>query len=331
MKVLVTGGLGFIGSHISVDLLNKGYDVVIIDNLSNPKVQVLDRIEDISSRRPVFYEQDICNLDDLEVVFRDHRIDGIIHLAGFKAVGESVGDPLKYYYNNILGTLQLLKCCDGFKVSKLIYSSSATVYGDQQSPLREDMELKRPTNPYGETKVMIERILSDYACANPEFCLSVLRYFNPIGAHESGLIGEDPKGIPNNLMPYITKVAKGELPFLGVYGNDYETPDGTCIRDYIHVSDLSMGHISAFENISRGHQVYNLGTGRGRSVLEIINTFIEVNKVDIPYRIVDRRPGDIGTAYADVSKAKRVLKWVAKKSLEDMVRDSWNFAEKQSI
>lgn len=331
MKVLVTGGLGFIGSHISVDLLNKGYDVVIIDNLSNSKVQVLDRIEDISSRRPVFYEQDICNLDDLEVVFRDHRIDGIIHLAGFKAVGESVGDPLKYYYNNILGTLQLLKCCDGFKVSKLIYSSSATVYGDQQSPLREDMELRRPTNPYGETKVMIERILSDYACANPEFCLSVLRYFNPIGAHESGLIGEDPKGIPNNLMPYITKVAKGELPFLGVYGNDYETPDGTCIRDYIHVSDLSMGHISALENISRGHQVYNLGTGRGRSVLEIINTFIEVNKVDIPYRIVDRRPGDIGTAYADVSKAKIVLKWVAKKSLEDMVRDSWNFAEKQSV
>ena len=327
MNILVTGGLGFIGSHTVVELIENGYEVIIADNLVNSKIEVLDKLYEITGVKPIFYQIDVTDEDKLEEIFSSHEINGVIHFAGLKAVGESVEKPLKYYYNNVVSTMALSKMCIKYGVGKFVFSSSATVYGDQPSPLREDMELKETTNPYGETKAMSERILMDVAKANKGFAVSLLRYFNPIGAHKSGLIGEDPNGIPNNLMPYVAKVAKGELDELNVFGDDYDTIDGTGVRDYIHVVDLAKGHVKAIENLSKGINIYNLGTGRGTSVLELVNTFIRVNNVDVPYKIVDRRPGDVAICYADPSKAERELGWKATLNLEDMVRDTWNFAK----
>lgn len=325
MNILVTGGLGFIGSHTVVELLKNNHEVIIADNLINSKIDVLDELHKITGIRPTFYQVDITDGPKVEEIFNRHQIDGVIHFAGLKAVGESVSKPLEYYYNNIVSTMVLSKMCIKYGVWKFVFSSSATVYGDQSSPLREDMELKKTTNPYGETKAMSERILTDTVSANPNFAVSLLRYFNPVGAHESGLIGEDPNGIPNNLMPFVTKVAKGILPKLNVFGNDYDTTDGTGVRDYIHVVDLAQGHVKAIEKLDTGVNIHNLGTGRGTSVLELINAFMKVNKVDVPYEIVERRPGDIATCYADPRKAEQDLGWKAELTIEDMVRDAWKF------
>ena len=325
MNILVTGGLGFIGSHTVVEMINNGHCVIVADNLINSKIEVLDRIDKITNIKPTFYPIDVTEKKNLDQIFRENKIDGVIHFAGLKAVGESVSKPLDYYYNNIVSTILLCKMCQKYGVKKVVFSSSATVYGNQPSPLREDMELKATTNPYGETKVISERILSDANKADPSFAVSLLRYFNPVGAHKSGLIGEDPNGIPNNLMPFVTKVATGKLKKLKIFGNDYKTIDGTGVRDYIHVVDLAKGHVRAIENLNGGVNVYNLGTGRGTSVLELVNTFIMLNKVDVPYEIVARRPGDIDVCYADPSKAEKELGWKAVFGLEDMVRDAWNF------
>ncbi len=325
MNILVTGGLGFIGSHTCVELIQKGHDVIIVDSLTNAKIEVLDKLERITSKRPIFYKLDVTNEAELDKVFKVQKIDGIIHFAGLKAVGESVEKPISYYYNNLVSTMVLSKLCIKYNVNKFVFSSSATVYGEQKSPLKEDMELGKTTNPYGETKAMSERILTDIAYANPNFAVTLLRYFNPVGAHKSGLIGEDPNGIPNNLMPFITKVAKGELKELRIFGDDYNTPDGTGVRDYIHVVDLAKGHVRAIEKMDKGVEIYNLGTGKGTSVLELLNTFIKVNGVDVANKIVDRRTGDVAICYADVTKAKVKLGWEAELSIEDMVRDSWRF------
>lgn len=325
MNILVTGGLGFIGSHTVVEMVNNGHCVMVADNLINSKIEVLDRIGQITSIKPSFYQIDVTDIIKLEQIFCENKIDGVIHFAGLKAVGESVSKPLDYYYNNIVSTILLCKMCQKYGVKKFVFSSSATVYGNQPSPLREDMELKATTNPYGETKVISERILSDANKADPSFAVSLLRYFNPVGAHKSGIIGEDPNGIPNNLMPFVTKVATGKLKKLKIFGNDYNTIDGTGVRDYIHVVDLAKGHVRAIENLNGGVNVYNLGTGRGTSVLELVNTFIKINKVNVPYEIVARRPGDIDVCYADPSKAEKELGWKAVFGLEDMVRDAWNF------
>lgn len=325
MEILVTGGLGFIGSHTVVELINNSHTVIIADNLINSKIEVLDKLPTITGIKPTFYQIDVTDEAKVEEIFSNYKIDGVIHFAGLKAVGESVSKPLEYYYNNLVSTMVLSKICVKYGVEKFVFSSSATVYGDQPSPLKEDMELKKTTNPYGETKAMSERILTDTANANPNFAVSLLRYFNPVGAHECGLIGEDPNGIPNNLMPFITKVAKGMLPKLSVFGNDYDTVDGTGVRDYIHVVDLAKGHVKAIENMQQGVKIYNLGTGRGTSVLELVNAFMKVNCIDIPYKIVGRRPGDIATCYADPSKAEQELGWKAKLTIEDMVRDAWKF------
>ncbi|MDR7871375.1 MAG: UDP-glucose 4-epimerase GalE [Tissierellaceae bacterium] len=330
MKILVTGGLGFIGSHTVVELIKNNHTVIIADNLNNSKIEVLDKLYKITGIFPIFYKVDVTDEASLESIFSNHKIDGVIHFAGLKAVGESVSRPLEYYYNNIVSTIILSKMCLKYKVGKFVFSSSATVYGDQLSPLKEDMELKKTTNPYGATKSMSERILIDTANANQGFAVSLLRYFNPVGAHKSGLIGEDPNGIPNNLMPFVTKVANGKLDKLSVFGNDYDTIDGTGVRDYIHVVDLAEGHVKAIENLSHGVNIYNLGTGQGTSVLEIINTFIKINGVDVPYEIVGRRPGDIAICYADSSKAEQELGWKARLSVEHMVRDSWKFEVKNS-
>lgn len=331
MIVLITGGLGFLGSHICVELMDKGYQVIVADNLSNSNIDVLDKINLITGKKPIFYNIDVCKTKDLEQIFTVHKIEGVIHLAGYKAVLESVVNPLKYYNNNITGTLNLLELCKEYGVNRFVFSSSATVYGDQVSPLHENMEVKRGTNPYGETKIMIERILEDYSHSNKEFGVIVLRYFNPIGAHESGLIGEDPKGIPNNLMPYLTRVANGEYPYLNIYGDDYNTIDGTGVRDYVHVVDIAKGHMVAMEKMKNGYDVFNLGTGRGTSVLQLVETFKGVNNVEIPFKIVDRRPGDIAVAYANVDKASTLLSWKAQRTLEDMVRDSWNFQLRNNV
>lgn len=325
MNIFVTGGLGYIGSHTVVELMSCGHSVVIADNLVNSKIETLGKLKKITGKDIAFYQIDVTDEARLEEVFKQARIDGIIHFAGLKAVGESVEKPLEYYYNNTVSTMLLSKMCLKYGVGKFVFSSSATVYGDQPSPLREDMELKETTNPYGETKAISERILTDTAKANPWFAVSLLRYFNPVGAHESGLIGEDPNGIPNNLMPFITRVAKGLLPKLGVFGNDYDTVDGTGVRDYIHVVDLAKGHVKAIEKLDQGVHVYNLGTGRGVSVLELLNTFIRVNGVNVPYEIEGRRPGDIAVSYADPAKAERELGWKAELGVEDMVRDAWRF------
>ena len=325
MKILVTGGLGFIGSHTCVELINKNHQVVVADNLSNSKIETLERIEKITGTKPVFYKIDVTKEELVEEIFKKHDLDGVIHFAGYKAVGESVEKPLEYYYNNVVSTMVLGKICLKHGVSKFVFSSSATVYGDQESPFKEDMELMETTNPYGETKAMSERILKDTAKANEDFGVSLLRYFNPVGAHESGLIGEDPNGIPSNLMPFITKVGKGELDKLYIFGNDYDTVDGTGVRDYIHVVDLAEGHVAALENLNPGINIYNLGTGKGTSVLEMVEAFKKVNKVDVPYEIVQRRKGDIAKSFADVSKAEKDLKWKAKRGIEEMVRDAWRF------
>ena len=328
MKVLVTGGLGYIGSHTVVELLDSGNDVVIVDNLSNSSVEVVDSIKKITGKDFSFYEGDVCDLDLLEKIFSSERIDAVMHFAGYKAVGESVKKPIMYYENNILSTLHLCQKMIEHDCFKFIFSSSATVYGDPEVlPITEECKVGGTTNPYGTTKLMIEKILSDINIANPKFTVMVLRYFNPIGAHKSGLIGEKPNGIPNNLMPYIVRVANKKLEILSVFGNDYDTPDGTGVRDYIHVVDLAKGHICALNKAmdEDGVFYYNLGTGNGYSVLDIVNTFIKVNKVDVPYKIVDRRPGDIASCYADSSKAYKELGWKAELGLEDMCRDSYNY------
>lgn len=377
MKILVTGGTGFIGSHTVVELLAAGYEVVIADNLSNSQADVIDRIAEITDVWVDFHQLDVTDEPGLEELFRDHNFDGVIHFAGYKAVGESVDKPLKYYENNVLSTIRLADACVRHGVGAFVFSSSATVYGDQEAPFDEGMELGVTTNPYGATKAMSERILMDVAGANPGFGVSLLRYFNPVGAHESGLIGENPAGIPNNLMPYVTQVARGKLDYLRVFGDDYPTADGTGVRDYIHVVDLAQGHVRAIESLTadmretsqgkaegqevskkeeanqrrevsqkeevsrkeevskddgienkvRNIRIYNLGTGQGTSVLDLVKTFQEVNGVKVPYQIVPRRAGDIAISYADVAKVERELGWVASRGVADMCRDAWKFEQ----
>jgi UDP-glucose 4-epimerase len=331
MKVLVTGGCGYIGSHTCVLLLNEGYDVVIVDNLSNSKEDVDNKIEKITNKKVKFYKEDVCNYKKIDEIFDKEKIDAVIHFAGFKAVGESVSKPLMYYRNNIDSTLTLLEVMNEFSVKKIAFSSSATVYGKPESlPIKEDSKLTT-TNPYGSTKLMIENILRDLYKSDNEWSIAILRYFNPIGAHKSGLIGENPNGIPNNLMPYIIKVATKELDCLGIFGNDYDTKDGTGVRDYIHVVDLAKGHIAAVNKIinSTGCDAYNLGTGNGYSVLEIVNTFKKINNIDVTYKIKDRRPGDIDACYADPTYALEKLNWKAELTLEDMCKDAYNFVKRK--
>ena len=327
MKVLVTGGCGYIGSHTCVELLDNGYDVVIIDNLSNSKKNVVDKIEKITNKKVIFYQEDVCNKEALDKIFAKEKIEAVIHFAGYKAVGESVKEPLMYYRNNLDSTMSLLETMKKYNCKKIVFSSSATVYGKPEKlPITEDFPL-HTTNPYGSTKLMIEMILNDLYVSDNEWAIAILRYFNPIGAHKSGLIGEDPNGIPNNLMPYIVKVANKELKELSVFGNDYDTIDGTGVRDYIHVVDLAKGHIKAIEKVTKdkGIDTYNLGTGNGYSVLQIINTFKKVNNIDVPYKIVDRRPGDIDSCYASVEKAQKLLNWKAELDIEEMCKDSYNY------
>ena len=328
--ILVTGGLGFIGSHTVVELLNNNYEVIIVDNLSNSKIETLDNLKKITGKDIIFYENDICDKGNLRKIFKSHKIDAVIHFAGFKAVGESVKEPLMYYRNNIDSTLTLLEVMKEFKVFNIIFSSSATVYGKPDKlPIYEDFPLST-TNPYGTTKLFIEHILTDLYTSDNIWNITILRYFNPIGAHKSGLIGEDPKGIPNNLMPYIVKVANGELGELSIFGDDYDTSDGTGVRDYIHVVDLAIGHVLALKNTKKGVKIYNLGTGRGTSVLELVNTFERVNNIHVNKKIAPRRPGDIDACFADVSKAFDELGFKAKYSIEDMCRDAFNFVKKNS-
>jgi len=328
MKILVSGGLGYIGSHTVVELIKDNHKVVVIDNLYNSSVFVKEKIEKITGVKFDFFNVDATNYDDISNICEDYMFDSIIHFAGYKSVAESVSNPLMYYFNNVLSTINLAKIATKYSIPKFVFSSSATVYGEGSSPFDESMKLLERTNPYGETKAMSERILIDTAKANKDFSVTLLRYFNPVGAHESGVIGEVPNGVPNNLMPYITQVAKGIREKLYIYGNDYETIDGTGVRDYIHVVDLAKGHLSALKSNKSAINIYNLGTGKGTSVLELVNTFMNINQISIPYEITDRRPGDIAISYADVSKARNELDWEAKLSIEDMVRDSWNFEKK---
>lgn len=333
MNVLLTGGLGYIGSHTCVELLNAGHQAVIADNLCNAYGSVLEYIEKITGKLPKFYETDVQDRAEMERIFSENEIDAVIHFAGLKAVGESCRIPLAYYRNNLDSTLTLLETMERHGCKRLVFSSSATVYGpDNPVPYREDMPCHVATNPYGWTKAMIEQIIRDYVTANPDFSAILLRYFNPVGAHESGLIGDDPSGIPNNLMPYIARVAGGQLEKLTVFGNDYDTPDGTCLRDYLHVVDLAKGHICALDYAAErnGVEAINLGTGNGVSVLELLHTFIRVNGVDVPYVIGARRDGDLARCYANAEKAERLLHWKTEKTVEDMCRDSWNFIVKHS-
>lgn len=330
--ILVTGGTGFIGSHTVVELQKAGYEVVIVDNLVNSKIDSLDSIEKITGVRPIFYQADVCDKAALERIFSENRIDAVIHFAGLKAVGESVAKPLEYYTNNLVGTLVLLDVMRAHECKKFVFSSSATVYGmNNVAPYTEDMPTSA-TNPYGQTKFMQEIMLSDLCHADPELSVALLRYFNPIGAHESGLLGEDPNGIPNNLMPYICKVAVGKLPCLSVFGNDYDTPDGTGVRDYIHVVDLAKGHLSALKYLEnhKGVLTVNLGTGKGTSVLELVAAFEKASGVKINYRITDRRPGDIATCFASTDRARELLGWTAEKNVDQMCADSWNFIARRS-
>lgn len=327
MKILLTGGAGFIGSHTYVELLNAGHEAVIVDNFYNASERVMERLETITGKPVCWYNVDVCDKEGLEKVFAAHTFDAVIHFAGYKAVGESVQKPLEYYRNNLDSTLTLCDVMRTFGVKRIVFSSSATVYGvTDDMPLVETMPTGC-TNPYGWTKYMNEQILRDVAHANPDWAVALLRYFNPIGAHESGMIGEDPVGIPNNLMPYITQVASGKLEKLRVFGNDYNTHDGTGVRDYIHVVDLAQGHVVACEYLMNnvGCDVFNLGTGVGYSVLDLVHTFGRVNHLDIPYTIVERRPGDVARCFADASRAKEKLGWQAQKTLEDMCRDSWRW------
>lgn len=327
MSILVTGGAGYIGSHTCVELLNEGFDVVVLDNLSNSKHEALNRIEELTSKNLKFYEVDILDKKGIEKVFIENDIEAVVHFAGLKAVGESVQIPLRYYHNNITGTLILCEVMQKYGVKKIVFSSSATVYGiPDHVPISEDFPLST-TNPYGSTKLMIEQILGDLYLSDEEWSIALLRYFNPIGAHESGRIGEDPNGIPNNLMPFITQVAVGKRDKLSVFGNDYTTHDGTGVRDYIHVVDLAKGHLKALEKIrnSNGIDAYNLGTGTGYSVLDLVKNFEKATGQEIPYEIVSRRAGDIAECFADPAKAKSMLDWVAEKDIEDMCRDSWKW------
>lgn len=329
MSILVTGGTGYIGSHTVVELLEYGKDVIIVDDLSNSKIEVLDSIKEITNKTPKFYQINYLDKEKIRKVFKEHDIETVINFAGFKAVGESVAKPLMYYHNNIGGAINLLEVMQEFGVKNFIFSSSATVYGDPKvTPITEECEVGGTTNPYGTSKFMIEKILKDLYNSDNSWNICILRYFNPVGAHQSGLIGENPNGIPNNLMPYITKVANGELEILSVYGNDYNTKDGTGVRDYIHVVDLAKGHIKAMEKLEKeksGLYIYNLGTGTGYSVLEIIENFQKVNNVKVNYKIVERRPGDIAICYTNPDKALNELEWKAEKGIEDMCRDSWNY------
>ena len=330
MKILVTGGTGYIGSHTCVELLNNGYEVVIIDNLSNSKREVVDKIAEITGKEVKFYEGDVTSKELLTKIFKENDISAVIHFAGFKAVGESVSNPLKYYHNNLESTINLLEVMNEYNCKKIVFSSSATVYGKPESlPIKENAHLST-TNPYGTTKLMIEMILKDLYVSSKDWSIAILRYFNPIGAHESGLIGESPNDIPNNLMPYIMRVALGNLDHLNVFGNDYDTKDGTGVRDYIHVVDLARGHIKAIEKVlnSEGVDCYNLGTGNGYSVLDIVSTFERVNNIKIPYIIAERRAGDIDACYADPAYALEKLNFKAEKGLEEMCKDSYNYAIK---
>lgn len=333
MSILVTGGMGYIGSHTTIQLIEKGYEVIILDNLSNAKIEVLDKIETISGVRPKFYQVDLLDKESTNQVFEENQIDAVIHFAGFKAVGESVKIPLNYYHNNVTGTLILCEVMKEHNCKNIVFSSSATVYGmNNTAPFVETMPLST-TNPYGSTKLMCEMILTDLCVSDPAWSVCLLRYFNPIGAHPSGLIGEDPNGIPNNLLPYVAQVATGKLAQLSVFGNDYDTIDGTGVRDYIHVCDLASGHVKAIEYVlnNQGVEAINLGTGNGSSVLQIVDAFEKASNRKIDYRIVDRRPGDIATCYASTEKAKALLGWEAEKTLEDMCADGWRFASSQYL
>ena len=327
MKVLVTGGAGYIGSHTCVELLNAGYEVVVVDNLVNSKEESLKRVQEITGKSLQFYKLDLLDKEALRNVFENEKPDAVIHFAGLKAVGESVKVPLLYYHNNLLSTINLLELMNEFSVKQLVFSSSATVYGEPKSvPITEDFPL-HATNPYGRTKLMLEEILKDVYAADNSLSITLLRYFNPVGAHESGRIGEDPKGTPNNLMPYISQVAVGKLPKLSIFGGDWPTPDGTGVRDYIHVVDLATGHVAALNkmNDQTGVHIFNLGTGKGVSVLELVKAFENATGTEIPYQIVDRRAGDIPECYADSSKAQKELGWSATRTIEDMCKDSWHW------
>ena len=331
MAILITGGAGFIGSHTAVEFLNAGYDVVIADNYVNSSPKVLDRIREITGKEFRAYEVDLCDKEALRRVFVENPdIDSAIHFAGLKAVGESVAQPGRYYRNNLLSTLNLVELMAQYNAKRIVFSSSATVYGSPKTvPIKEDFPLST-TNPYGETKLMIERILKDVWFADKDWSVSILRYFNPIGAHKSGLIGENPRGIPNNLLPYVAKVAAGQLPFLQVFGNDYDTPDGTGVRDYIHVVDLAKAHLKALQRADKvtGVEYYNIGTGVGYSVLDIVHAYEKASGLKVPYKIVARRPGDIATCYADPTKAAEILGWHAEFGIEDMCRDMANWQKK---
>ena len=330
MTVLVTGGAGYIGSHTVIELLNSGNQVIIVDNFYNSQPEVLKRIKELSGKDFKFYEADVLNREELTKIFEENKIDSVIHFAGYKAVGESVEKPLEYYHNNLTSTFILCEVMKKFGVKNLVFSSSATVYGlNNISPLKEELPLST-TNPYGTTKLMIEQILNDLWNSDKEWSIALLRYFNPIGAHESGRIGENPNGIPNNLMPYITQVAVGKREKLSIFGSDYDTVDGTGVRDYIHVLDLARGHIKALEKHSKINKIeaYNLGAGKGYSVLQLVEAFEKANGVKIPYVISERRAGDVATCYADSSKAKEQLGWEAEKTIEDMCKDSWNWQSK---
>lgn len=332
MAILVTGGAGFIGSHTCVELLNAGYEIVVVDNYYNSNPKSLERVKELTGKDFKSYECDIRDSEGMDKIFKENKIDAVIHFAGLKAVGESCQKPIEYYDNNIGGTLKLCDVMRNNGCKNIVFSSSATVYGMKNvSPLKETMKTGGTTNPYGTTKYMIEIILEDIYKSDDEWNVTLLRYFNPIGAHESGRIGENPSGIPNNLMPYITQVAIGKRPFLSVYGNDYDTPDGTCIRDYIHVVDLADGHVKAVNNIldgKKGVQIFNLGTGKGYSVLDIVKAFSKAYGKELPYKIAPRRPGDLAVCFSDPSKAKEVLGWEAKRGIDDMCRDSWNWQSK---
>ena len=332
MAILVTGGAGFIGSHTCVELLNAGYEIVVVDNYYNANPKSLERVKELTGKDFKSYECDIRDSEGMDKIFKENKIDAVIHFAGLKAVGESCQKPIEYYDNNIGGTLKLCDVMRNNGCKNIVFSSSATVYGMKNvSPLKETMKTGGTTNPYGTTKYMIEIILEDIYKSDNEWNVTLLRYFNPIGAHESGRIGENPSGIPNNLMPYITQVAIGKRPFLSVYGNDYDTPDGTCIRDYIHVVDLADGHVKAVNNIldgKKGVHIFNLGTGKGYSVLDIVKAFSKAYGKELPYKIAPRRPGDLAVCFSDPSKAKEVLGWEAKRGIDDMCRDSWNWQSK---
>ena len=329
MAILVTGGAGYIGSHTSIELLNRGEEIVIVDNLSNSKIEMCDKIKEITGKDFKFYKVDLLDKENLRKVFEENTISEVIHFAGLNAVGESCQKPIEYYHNNITGTLILLELMKEFNCKKIVFSSSATVYGNPKTvPIKEDFPLST-TNPYGSTKLMIEQILTDVQKSDNDWSVILLRYFNPIGAHESGKIGENPNGIPNNLMPYINYVACGKLDHLNVFGNDYNTPDGTGVRDYIHVVDLAMGHLKAIDKVrnSKGVMAYNLGTGIGYSVLDIVKAFEKANDIKIKYEIAPRRAGDIAICYADPTKAKEELGWQATKNLEQMCKDSWRYTK----